>query len=40
MVEGDLEHFQRALRIERLRLVVGDAGRRQLDAVFSSGDCA
>src|SRR5450755_4311455 len=29
-----LQNFQRALRVERLRLVVGDTGRRQLNAVF------
>jgi len=34
MAERSLEHFKRALRVERLRLVVGDIGRRQLDAVF------
>jgi hypothetical protein len=34
MTEGDVEHLKRALRVERLRLVVGDVGRRQFDAVF------
>ena len=34
MAKGDVEHVKRALRIERLRLVVGDVGRRQFDAVF------
>jgi hypothetical protein len=34
MAEGDVEHVERALRVEWLRLVVGDVGRRQLDAVF------
>jgi hypothetical protein len=34
MAEGDVEHVERALRVERLRLVVGDVGRRQLDAIL------
>ena len=34
MAERNVEHLERALRIERLRLVVGDVGRRQFDAVF------
>ena len=34
VTERRLEHLQRALPIERLRLVVGDVRRRQFDAVF------
>jgi hypothetical protein len=34
VLERRIEDFQRALRVERLRLVVGDIGRRQFDAVF------
>ena len=43
VAERGLENFQRALSVERLRLVVIDAGLRQFDAVFFqevAGECA
>ena len=34
MPERGVENFQRALRVERLRLIVGDIGGREFNAIF------